>query len=124
VNKSFIFFLLNLLITLNIFNISQKLKKRAELGIFSLILEACSTDAYDTKKTTVIMYYTLLKHAGLKEYWNGLIRQGLIMYDNTTQTFKTTEKGLKFLEVFSKLDRYQEKRKNNNRALNRPILLH
>src|SRR3712207_8821193 len=57
--------------------------------------EACSTDACNTKKTTVIMYNTLLNHPGLKEYWNGLTQQGLLTYDNTTQTFKITEKGRK-----------------------------
>jgi predicted transcriptional regulator len=81
------------------------LKKRAKLGIISLILEASSADAYETKKTTVIMYNTLLNHPVLKEYWLGLAEKGLLKYDNTTQTFKTTKKGLKFLQVFSELDR-------------------
>jgi predicted transcriptional regulator len=88
------------------------LKKRAKLGIISLILEASSADAYETKKTTVIMYNTLLNHPVLKEYWLGLAEKGLLKYDNTTQTFKTTKKGLKFLQVFSELDRNQ---KNKNK---------
>jgi predicted transcriptional regulator len=70
------------------------------------------------------MYNTLRNHPGLKEYWNSLTQQGLLTYDNTTQTFKITEKGLKFLEVFIKPDRYQKKRKNNIRAPNSPILLY
>lgn len=74
------------------------LKKRANLGIISLILEASSTDAYEAKKTTVIMYNTLLNHPLLKEYWTALTEEGLLGYDSATQTFKTTEKGLKFLE--------------------------
>lgn len=74
------------------------LKKRANLGIISLILEASSTDAYEAKKTTVIMYNTLLNHPVLKEYWMALTEEGLLVYDSATQTFKTTEKGLKFLE--------------------------
>ena len=92
------------------------LKKRDQLGIISLILEASSTDAYDTKKTTVMMYNNLLNHPRLKEYWNALTELGLLVYHNTTHTFKTTEKGVKFLEVFSELDRYQEKIKRNNSA--------
>lgn len=74
------------------------LKKRANLGIISLILEASSADAFETKKTTVIMYNTLLNHPLLKEYWMALTEEGLLVYDSATQTFKTTEKGLKFLE--------------------------
>ena len=78
------------------------LKKRANLGIISLILEASSTDAYEAKKTTVIMYNTLLNHPLLKEYWTALTEEGLLVYDSATQTFKTTEKGLKFLESIAK----------------------
>lgn len=80
----------------------RSLKKRANLGIISLILEASSTDAYETKKTTVIMYNTLLNHPVLKEYWMALTEEGLLVYDSATQTFKTTEKGLKFLESIAK----------------------
>ena len=78
------------------------LKKRANLGIISLILEASSTDAYEAKKTTVIMYNTLLNHPLLKEYWTALTEEGLLVYDSATQTFKTTKKGLKFLESIAK----------------------
>jgi predicted transcriptional regulator len=87
------------------------LEKRDRLGIISLILEASSTDAYDTKKTTVIMYNSLLNHPRLKEYWNALTELGLLVYDNTTLTFKTTEKGVKFLEVFSELDQISRENK-------------
>jgi hypothetical protein len=47
--------------------------------MISLILEASSADAHDTKKTTVIMYNTLLNHPRLKEYWIGLAEKGLRM---------------------------------------------
>jgi predicted transcriptional regulator len=59
----------------------------------------------------VIMYNSLLNHPRLKEYWTGLTELGLLVYDNTTQTFKTTEKGLKFLEVFSELDQRAREKK-------------
>jgi predicted transcriptional regulator len=87
------------------------LEKRNHLGIMSLILEASSTDAHDARKTTVIMYNSLLNHPRLKEYWTGLTELGLLVYDNTTHTFKTTEKGLKFLEVFSELDQRAREKK-------------
>jgi predicted transcriptional regulator len=94
-------------------------EERDRLNIISLILEVSSTDAHDTKKTaTKIMYNTLLNHPRLKQYWTALTEVGLLEYDITTQTFKTTEKGLKFLEVFSKLDQQsreeQQRKKNNN----------
>jgi predicted transcriptional regulator len=93
------------------------LEKRAKLGIISLILEVSSTDANDTKKITKIMYNTLLNNPRLKGYWTALTEVGLLTYDNTTQTFKTTEKGLRFLQVFSELDqlsREERERKKNN----------
>lgn len=72
------------------------------LGIISIILEASSPDAYDTKKTTMIMYNALHTHPLLKEYWMVLTKEGLLTCDDTTQTFKTTEKGLRFLESIAK----------------------
>ena len=73
------------------------------LGIISLILEASSTDAHDARKTTVMMYNSLLNHPRLKEYWSALTEQGLLVYDDITQTFKTTEKGLRFLNLYNQI---------------------
>ena len=45
---------------------------------------------------------------------------GLLEYEMSTQIFKTTEKGLRFLEVFSELDRRareeQQRNKNGNNS--------
>ena len=76
---------------------------------------ASSTDAHNTGKTTVIMYNTLLNHPRLKEYWIGLTEEGLLTSDSATQTFKTTEKGLRFLQVFSELDRWAREERQNNK---------
>ena len=70
--------------------------------MINLILEASSACAYDTKKTTIIMYNALRNHPLLTEYWTVLTKEGLLTYDDTTQTFKTTEKGLRFLESIAK----------------------
>ena len=72
--------------------------------------------------TTKIMYNTLLNHPRLKDYWTGLTELGLLEYDITTQVFKTTEKGLRFLETFSELDQrtreeeQQKNKKNHNNS--------
>lgn len=63
------------------------------------------------------MYGTFLNDPRLKEYWTALTEVGLLEYQITSQTFKTTEKRLRFLEVFSELDqqsREERQRKNNN----------
>ena len=87
------------------------LKNRDQLGIISLILETSSTEARDRRKTIVIMYNSLLNHPHLKEYWSALTELGLLVYDDTTHRFKTTEKGLRFLEVFSELDWLSRRKK-------------
>ena len=47
------------------------------------------------------MYKVLLNHPQLKEYWTVLTESDLLSYDVDTQTFKITEKGLKFLNAYS-----------------------
>ena len=47
------------------------------------------------------MYKVLLNHPQLKEYWTVLTESDLLSYDLDTQTFKITEKGLKFLNAYS-----------------------
>jgi predicted transcriptional regulator len=74
------------------------MKKRDRIKIFRLILEI-SNEVDDGKKATKIMYNALLNHPQLKEYWTVLAESGLLTYDVDTATFKTTEKGRKFLET-------------------------
>jgi predicted transcriptional regulator len=100
------------------------LKKEDRLSIISLLLEVSSINSCDRTRRQDsippnIMYNTLLNNPRLKEYWTDLTELGLLEYDITTNTFKTTEKGLRFLEVFSELDQrareeQQEKKKKKN----------
>jgi predicted transcriptional regulator len=52
---------------------------------------------------TKIMYKVLLNYPQLKEYWTVLTERRLLSYDADTQTFKTTQKGLEFLDAYSKV---------------------
>lgn len=103
------------------------MKKADSLNIISLLLETSSNNSQNTEKTitattTNIIYNTLLNNPRLKEYWAALTEVGLLEYDITTNTFKTTEKGLRFLETFSELDQrvreeqQQKKKKNDNNS--------
>ena len=49
---------------------------------------------------TKIIYRVLVNHHQLKEYWTVLTERDLLIYDGDTQTFQTTEKGLKFLKAY------------------------
>jgi predicted transcriptional regulator len=53
---------------------------------------------------TKIMYQAFVNHDQLKEYLMLLIRTGLLHYDEEMQTFKTTEKGLRFLQTYNHID--------------------
>ena len=111
------------LITFDKFSNIMK-EQKVILSVVSLILEISSNNDDEAKKNTItttkIMYNTLLNHPRLKEYWTGLTELGLLDHDITTNTFKTTEKGLRSLEVFSELDQRareeQQKTKNNNNS--------
>ena len=58
---------------------------------------------------TKIMYKAFLSYAQLKEYLAILTHNGLLSFDDSTQTFKTTEKGLKFLKAYGQLDQLTNK---------------
>jgi predicted transcriptional regulator len=58
---------------------------------------------------TKIMYKAFLSYAQLKEYLTILTHNGLLSFDVGTQTFKTTEKGLRFLKAYGQLDQLTNK---------------
>jgi predicted transcriptional regulator len=103
------------------------LKKEDRLSIISLLLEVSSNN-YDNStrrpdsKPPNIMYNTLLNNPRLKEYWTGLTELGLLDYDITTDTFKTTVKGLRFLEVFSELDQRAREEQQEMKNDKKPYL--
>jgi predicted transcriptional regulator len=65
---------------------------RSRTDIISQILEAASGGATKTK----IMYRAFLSYAQLKEYLN-------VDYNSSEQIFRTTEKGDKFLKLYSQI---------------------
>jgi predicted transcriptional regulator len=78
------------------------MKNRDRIDIISRILEAANDGIGATK--TKIMYNAFLSHGQLKQYLMTLADKDLLRYDFLTQTFKTTEKGLRFIEIYNKID--------------------
>ena len=82
---------------------------RNRIEIIAQILEVVnegSGDGGDDGVTkTKIMYKAFLNYAQLKEYLTILTDNGLLSYDLGTQTFKTTQKALRFLKAYGQLDR-------------------
>jgi predicted transcriptional regulator len=77
------------------------MKYRSNNDIINEILEAANGGGGATK--TKIMYQAFLSYAQLKEYLTELTETGLLNYDAYTRKFKTTEKGLRFLDTFNQI---------------------
>jgi predicted transcriptional regulator len=88
------------------FNLS-KLKNRSRSDIVCQILEAANDDGENDEGITLtkLMYNVVLCNEQMKEYLALLIDDGLITYDSTMSTFKTTEKGLTLLQAYNQLDK-------------------
>ena len=71
------------------------MKYRGRTEIVATILEAANGGATKTK----IMYVAFLSYNQLKEYLSVLKENNLIEYNDGSQTYKTTEKGLNYLKM-------------------------
>jgi predicted transcriptional regulator len=71
------------------------MKYRSRTEIVAIILDSANGGATKTK----IMYKAYLSYAQLKEYLSVLIENNLLEYNEGTQTYRTTEKGLNFLKM-------------------------
>ena len=76
---------------------------RSRDDIISDILEVASGGGGIATKMG-IMYKTFLSHAQMKNYLTYLTQHDLIEYDVGTQIYKTTEKGLRFLDTYGQMD--------------------
>jgi predicted transcriptional regulator len=77
------------------------MKYRSRTDIVGLILEAAN-GGRATK--TKIMYKAFLSYAQLKEYLTVLLENGLIEYEEGMQLFRTTEKGIHVLRMYSQFN--------------------
>jgi predicted transcriptional regulator len=80
----------------------KEMTVRNRIEIISQILEVANGGV--TSKTK-IMAKANLSYLQLKNYLATLSEKDLLRYDLCTRTFKTTEKGLRFLKVYGQLDR-------------------
>ena len=71
------------------------MKYRGRTEIVATILEAANGGTTKTK----IMYLAFLSYNQLKEYLSVLKENNLIEYNEGTQTYKTTVKGLNYLKM-------------------------
>ena len=77
------------------------MRYRSRTDIISEILDVASSGGVTRTK---IMYRVYLSFSQLKTYLMFLTENNLLSYDAYTKTFKTTEKGLKFLNISNHMD--------------------
>ena len=76
------------------------MKYRSRTDIVGLILEAANGGATKTR----IMYKAFLSYAQLKEYLGVLLQNGVLEYEDETQLLRTTEKGIRLLQMYNQFD--------------------
>jgi predicted transcriptional regulator len=72
---------------------------RNRLEIISQILEAANGGASKSQ----VMYTAFVNYAQMKENLTALTESDLLRYNEDTRTFKTTEKGLRFLAIYNRI---------------------
>ena len=75
------------------------MKYRSRTDITAQILESANDGSTKTK----IMYRAFLSYAQLKEYLSVLVENGLLEYNSGEQTYRTTSKGNKFLQIYGQM---------------------
>jgi predicted transcriptional regulator len=89
----------------------RKYRNRTE--IIDQILQAANGGITKNR----IMYSLFLSHEQLKEYLLILIENGLLVYLQASHTYKTTEKGLKFLKILEQIQQELAPTTNNNNSI-------
>ena len=74
------------------------MRKLDAINIIRFILEVIIECNNAKSLMTTTMYKVLLNHPELKEFWTILSENNLLSYDVNAQTYKITEKGLRFLK--------------------------
>jgi predicted transcriptional regulator len=77
------------------------MRNRSRIDIISQILEVANGAGATRNK---IAYKAFLNYNQLKENLMDLTQKDLLRYDEDAQTFKTTEKGLRFLQIYNQID--------------------
>jgi len=75
------------------------MKYRSRTEIAAMILQSARTGATKTK----IMYKAYMSYTQVKEYLRFLQESDLIKYEQGTQLYKVTEKGMHFLHAYNEI---------------------
>jgi predicted transcriptional regulator len=79
----------------------KQLRHRSRSEIISSILQVTNGNK---ARVTEIQYKTYLSYNILKEYLVHLLENDLVEYTEGERAFKTTPKGMQFLQVYNRMD--------------------
>jgi predicted transcriptional regulator len=96
----------------------MKYRNRTEIIAFILTSASRMNGVLKTK----IMYEAFLSFSQLEDYIALLLRNGLIEHDEVRKTYKTTEKGLRLLELYNSLPEIVDSKKTNKDEKNSVIV--
>ena len=91
--------------------LEKGMRNKNIMDIISLILDVANQENDLKGNSSTIMYRALFDQPQLREFWNALIVKGLLKFDSKTKTFKSTEKGLAFLQDYEKMARHRTKKR-------------
>jgi predicted transcriptional regulator len=77
------------------------MKYRSRSEIVSLLLDAANGGGATKTK---LMYKAYLSFNQLREYLSLLVENGLIEYEEGMRTYRTTEKGIRLLQIQNTMD--------------------
>jgi predicted transcriptional regulator len=78
------------------------MRNRSRVEILAQILEAVKHG--DCSSNSKIMYKAFLSHTQTKENVKTLVDTGFLSYDLTSQTYRITKKGMRFLQLYNQID--------------------
>jgi predicted transcriptional regulator len=89
-----------------------KMKYRSRTDIFASILQSANNPK--GVGITTIMYKSFLSHYQLKKYLSVMLENDLINLEEQDHLYKITEKGVRFLQLFSNINELIDTTKEYN----------
>jgi predicted transcriptional regulator len=89
-----------------------KMKYRSRTDIFASILQSANSNK--GVGITTIMYKSFLSHYQLKKYLSIMLENELIKLEEEEHLYRITEKGLRFLQLFSNINELIDTTKEYN----------
>jgi predicted transcriptional regulator len=85
-----------------VIGITLRMRYRTRTFIVAQILEEAAKDNNGITRTRII-YRAFLSYTQLKSYISILVQSNLLEYQDNDHTYKTTEKGMRFMRIYNQM---------------------